>query len=138
MIRQPPRATRTDTLFPYAALFRSHPIARQHLSAHRPAIRRPAAGGARAAIPAVVDRAAPALAGAGPMPRSAALALPVAVRPGVVHLAAALPVPGAATAAMLRHRRRREHCRRCRYRDQESRSEEHTPELQSLLRIPKA
>src|SRR3546814_7460704 len=48
-----------------------HPIARQHLSAHRPAIRRPAAGGARAAIPAVVDRAAPALAGAGPMPRSA-------------------------------------------------------------------
>src|SRR3546814_19295482 len=25
MIRRPPRATRTDTLFPYTTLFRSHP-----------------------------------------------------------------------------------------------------------------
>src|SRR3546814_5023840 len=25
MIRQPPRSTRTDTLFPYTTLFRSHP-----------------------------------------------------------------------------------------------------------------
>src|SRR3546814_6247230 len=27
MIRRPPRATRTDTLFPYTTLFRSHPLA---------------------------------------------------------------------------------------------------------------
>src|SRR3546814_9413473 len=26
MIRRPPRATRTDTLFPYTTLFRSHPV----------------------------------------------------------------------------------------------------------------
>src|SRR3546814_4227716 len=32
MIRRPPRSTRTDTLFPYATLFRSR---------HRPALRRP-------------------------------------------------------------------------------------------------
>src|SRR3546814_1516048 len=30
MIRRPPRATRTDTLFPYTTLFRSGAIARQH------------------------------------------------------------------------------------------------------------
>src|SRR3546814_19804811 len=27
MIRRPPRSTRTDTLFPYTTLFRSHPVA---------------------------------------------------------------------------------------------------------------
>src|SRR3546814_7691530 len=27
MIRRPPRSTRTDTLFPYTTLFRSHPLA---------------------------------------------------------------------------------------------------------------
>src|SRR3546814_7032653 len=32
MIRRPPRSTRTDTLFPYTTLFRSHP--RRH--PHRP------------------------------------------------------------------------------------------------------
>src|SRR3546814_20215246 len=26
MIRRPPRSTRTDTLFPYTTLFRSHPV----------------------------------------------------------------------------------------------------------------
>src|SRR3546814_10829071 len=29
MIRRPPRSTRTDTLFPYTTLFRSHPPRRQ-------------------------------------------------------------------------------------------------------------
>src|SRR3546814_1635802 len=29
MIRRPPRSTRTDTLFPYTTLFRSHGIGRQ-------------------------------------------------------------------------------------------------------------
>src|SRR3546814_1530656 len=28
MIRRPPRSTRTDTLFPYTTLFRSHPVLR--------------------------------------------------------------------------------------------------------------
>src|SRR3546814_8968283 len=28
MIRRPPRSTRTDTLFPYTTLFRSHPVPR--------------------------------------------------------------------------------------------------------------
>src|SRR3546814_5457009 len=30
MIRRPPRSTRTDTLFPYTTLFRSHPYAASH------------------------------------------------------------------------------------------------------------
>src|SRR3546814_14618453 len=30
MIRRPPRSTRTDTLFPYTTLFRSHAAARLH------------------------------------------------------------------------------------------------------------
>src|SRR3546814_2290677 len=29
MIRRPPRSTRTDTLFPYTTLFRSHALARE-------------------------------------------------------------------------------------------------------------
>src|SRR3546814_21068301 len=30
MIRRPPRSTRTDTLFPYTTLFRSHPPGQDH------------------------------------------------------------------------------------------------------------
>src|SRR3546814_2828391 len=30
MIRRPPRSTRTDTLFPYTTLFRSHPVHIDH------------------------------------------------------------------------------------------------------------
>src|SRR3546814_8713115 len=33
MIRRPPRSTRTDTLFPYTTLFRSHGRARHRVSA---------------------------------------------------------------------------------------------------------
>src|SRR3546814_19565132 len=29
MIRRPPRSTRTDTLFPYTTLFRSHPVGQE-------------------------------------------------------------------------------------------------------------
>src|SRR3546814_1990781 len=37
MIRRPPRSTRTDTLFPYTTLFRSHPIDSSACQAdHRP------------------------------------------------------------------------------------------------------
>src|SRR3546814_3420860 len=35
MIRRPPRSTRTDTLFPYTTLFRSHRRARTSADAHR-------------------------------------------------------------------------------------------------------
>src|SRR3546814_1304095 len=33
MIRHPPRSTRTDTLFPYPTLFRSHVFAQSHFAA---------------------------------------------------------------------------------------------------------
>src|SRR3546814_1983643 len=48
MIRRPPRSTRTDTLFPYTTLFRSHPGQRQAgLLQRAPSRRHPAAiGGA--------------------------------------------------------------------------------------------
>src|SRR3546814_3085407 len=35
MIRRPPRSTRTDTLFPYTTLFRSHVILLEYLAACR-------------------------------------------------------------------------------------------------------
>src|SRR3546814_18467117 len=77
-IRRPPRATRTDTLFPYTTLFRSRGVAAEIWTAHRP-------------FPA--DREADGAAGAG-------------------------------------HRK-------CRHRAGAlaPRSEEHTSELQSLMRI---
>src|SRR3546814_14880245 len=37
MIRPPPRSTRTDTLFPYTTLFRSHPAAQYNPRRPRPA-----------------------------------------------------------------------------------------------------
>src|SRR3546814_11849845 len=36
IIRRPPRSTRTDTLFPYPTLFRSHPRHRGDPPRHRP------------------------------------------------------------------------------------------------------
>src|SRR3546814_9416335 len=39
MLRRPPRSTRTDTLFPYTTLFRSHPcslVSRAHLIIKKP------------------------------------------------------------------------------------------------------
>src|SRR3546814_3610994 len=90
MIRRPPRSTRTDTLFPYTTLFRSHPPARQ------PAPRR----GSRVQPPARIT-------GRTRSPRTA---------PGQSRgTAARLPRPTSPLAA--------------------ERSEEHTSELQSLMRI---
>src|SRR3546814_9506825 len=47
MIRRPPRSTRTDTLFPYTTLFRSHPLCGTAFAGrvgpgvhHRPRLRR--------------------------------------------------------------------------------------------------
>src|SRR3546814_5265271 len=84
MLRRPPRSTRTDTLFPYTTLFRSH---------QRPAHFLRRFEGVRGARP----RRAPGAA--------ARHGQPVAVRPG-----------------------------RDRF-PQQARSEEHTSELQSLMRI---
>src|SRR3546814_1061994 len=88
MLRRPPRSTRTDTLFPYTTLFRSHagaPVPLRHRNRRFPYVRAPVA------------------------------AAPVGGRPP------RLP-------------------RRCRRRDDRRprlgpRSEEHTSELQSLMRI---
>src|SRR3546814_5639765 len=54
MIRRPPRATRTDTLFPYTTLFRSHAhrapakAGAQDHAAHRSKLWAPAFAGAQA------------------------------------------------------------------------------------------
>src|SRR3546814_3008255 len=85
MIRLPPRATRTDTLFPYTTLFRSLQRARLERQADAAAADSHAPGGRSA------DRVSD-----GP-----------------------------------HHRRRR----RARHRADAARSEEHTSELQSLMRI---
>src|SRR3546814_1753059 len=41
MLRRPPRSTRTDTLFPYTTLFRSHGCAGHEVWFHWPGMRRP-------------------------------------------------------------------------------------------------
>src|SRR3546814_20186868 len=49
MVRRPPRSTRTDTLFPYTTLFRSHSCCRSWQDApHTPAARISACGRERA------------------------------------------------------------------------------------------
>src|SRR3546814_4811450 len=45
MIRRPPRSTRTDTLFPYTTLFRSHPRRQPRRQRHGNPCRPPQAGG---------------------------------------------------------------------------------------------
>src|SRR3546814_6972241 len=140
MVRRQPRATRTDTLFPYTTLFRSVAAARAavvRLAAHRlpvvvvagtVAVARTIVATARhefgaAAVgnpdpPAVVTPAAPLHAGCirqAPRQAHAAARIDVAVpRAPVLGLAADRAV--AVTASRIR-------------------SEEHTSELQSLMRI---
>src|SRR3546814_3913980 len=41
MIRRPPRSTRTDTLFPYTTLFRSHAVLHGGRTAQQPVAGRP-------------------------------------------------------------------------------------------------
>src|SRR3546814_4818525 len=107
MIRRPPRSTRTDTLFPYTTLFRS--AVRRH--------RRGARGGR---LPALLCRPrarrlwrAAAAAGAD---RRAQRDLAARARRLSLHLAVELPAGDFHGAGG-------------------GRSEEHTPELQSLMRI---
>src|SRR3546814_12359641 len=97
MIRRPPRATRTDTLFPYTTLFRSEPIAIQA----RPPMRQPSPPPSRSARH---DHHRPAF--------------------GVPSLHFPLPLTDSAASGVAIHHSLRSPCR----------SEEHTSELQSLMR----
>src|SRR3546814_957843 len=134
MIRRPPRATRTDTLFPSTSLFRSGLSQSRGADADAPAARggdRRRRGGARAAE----GRAGHRLRGARLL-RAAAEVLHGRLGPPVPqHLAgrqgAALPRGGVDHLAHLRPRRRQEPARDL----AALRSEEHTSELQSLMRI---
>src|SRR3546814_2272224 len=98
MIRRPPRATRTDTLFPYTTLFRSHAgpdLQNIDGIAHMPV------GTGRRVAPRAIHRPGWAVAGHGGL----------AVGLHLAHGAALKIVPPGV------------------------RSEEHTSELQSLMRI---
>src|SRR3546814_1602623 len=58
MIRRPPRSTRTDTLFPYTTLFRSHVAGLGLRCGHyRPALGLEPAGGAGHGVVVPVDQA---------------------------------------------------------------------------------
>src|SRR3546814_8980769 len=126
MVRRPPRSTRTDTLFPYTTLFRSHPALPAvgdagdgaHCLCGRPASRpfgraRPVDGGLCQGLwPASAARA------------RADLRLQQERRADAAPRAAQRGVP--ARAPQRRGRQRRQVA---------IRSEEHTSELQSLMRI---
>src|SRR3546814_9010353 len=104
MIRRPPRSTRTDTLFPYTTLFRSHK-APLHLKKRMKVERNQR------------DRPAPPVPGASlPGPASGA-------------------APGADSAAKYYPCINESLTPRGVYCSREQRSEEHTSELQSLMRI---
>src|SRR3546814_4710332 len=109
MIRRPPRSTRTDTLFPYTTLFRS--------SNRRPVFRRHGVAPAGRALCRHRSRSAPA--------RRARLERTQADRTG--------------WSVQVHPRRRVPHVQPGRDRDAaeggQERSEEHTSELQSLMRI---
>src|SRR3546814_7336235 len=111
MIRRPPRSTRTDTLFPYTTLFRSVPVEAHSLALVTVALSKP-----RQAV------------GASPAPKQSAVcygAWPTGCR-SAPHEASTKKgssamqsaAPSRLAAAM-----------------PNSRSEEHTSELQSLMRI---
>src|SRR3546814_3872644 len=125
MIRRPPRSTRTDTLFPYTTLFRS----RERLGDLRGVVQalRDARG---------LDLATALRALAAPLPRPA-LRLEIdddvqVTDPGVAE--AILRLVQEALTNSARHADADVvHVRLAR--DGEARSEEHTSELQSLMRI---
>src|SRR3546814_5451307 len=113
MIRLPPRSTRTDTLFPYTTLFRSATSTSEEQAARTlyrslfPSF---------PSFPAPLAEAAPAGTVAGPI---GADPTPVALVQDALR-AAVVVAPVGAVEAVQAHR---------------SRSEEHTSELQSLMRI---
>src|SRR3546814_6360048 len=113
MIRRPPRSTRTDTLFPYTTLFRSVGVVDAHQGAvarrlHQPLVDGEGAHG-RGHVPAVrleVDNRV----------------LHRDLREGVIDVG-------------IRPARRADDADLGQRRDAAARSEEHTSELQSLMRI---
>src|SRR3546814_9546240 len=126
MIRRPPRSTRTDTLFPYTTLFRSHPGLEIALAAFE------------AAALDIAARTADARGIGGPQ---FSLRLERREFPdredGEQHGADDRPRQASAPAAPFLPRWRRIRGRRSRGRRgrRRRRSEEHTSELQSLMRI---
>src|SRR3546814_3214204 len=101
MIRRPPRSTRTDTLFPYTPLFRSH------------------AGGPPPSTPAAAS--------VEPVAEPAAESVPEPdPEPDIIEASEASPM-GHDRIELARA-----------YVELGDRSEEHTSELQSLMRIPYA
>src|SRR3546814_3369804 len=127
MIRRPPRSTRTDTLLPYTTLFRSAQGIDQ--------LRRLAADGV---LPGAhrLDHAGQIAIGLLPFPLHLDDAVFIALQRGLHRLQQRLqlrlallarlaePLLGPLQKVLLRHFQRR--------------SEEHTSELQSLMRIPYA
>src|SRR3546814_5025789 len=107
MIRRPPRSTRTDTLFPYTTLFRSR---QQRLKLR--------GGGGRRVFPDAEDAAKSAAIGIAHLHRLAAEDDAL-----TIERAAEVPPDDRNPAMPSRHHHFR------------SRSEEHTSELQSLMRI---
>src|SRR3546814_6754297 len=106
MIRRPPSSTRTDTLFPYTTLFRSRPAGRADHSRSRVCAIRPR--------------------------RIAAID---ANRPRWSAQAPATQAPRATASASCGLQSHDQPPPQQHERDQQQRSEEHTSELQSLMRI---
>src|SRR3546814_9525296 len=113
MIRRPPRSTRTDTLFPYTTLFRSLPF-------------QDAAPAEGSGLPGLWT------AGGFIGDTVGAAASERGNSHAGNHAGPRLPLDPTARAALVPHGARHRHRRR---RGGDDRSEEHTSELQSLMRI---
>src|SRR3546814_7024075 len=125
MIRRPPRATRTDTLFPYTTLFRSpvggHRARRIRACARRPLVAARMDADVRTPQRAAADRAR----------RRRRL---LAGQPAGTVACAAGADPGAGAAGRAGHRQADDRAAAHRRR-RAVRSEEHTYELPSLMRL---
>src|SRR3546814_7573900 len=118
MIRRPPRATRTDTLFPYTTLFRSPPLTK----------------GDRGRSVLVPRRLLRQIAAFVAVERAAAVTKFVG-RGGADRIERPIHVTRAGLDRMLDVCTPEERCRLILCDDDGTRSEEHTSELQSLMRI---
>src|SRR3546814_4705306 len=128
MVRLPPRSTRTDTLFPYTTLFRSY---------SRRQTKKPASPGEKLAGPSE-RKGQTGRGNARPEP----LKLRVRVRQSFrgpfrpsAHRLRSRSARAGRRSSRGRSAAKRERRDRARNRPQRSRSEEHTSELQSLMRI---
>src|SRR3546814_3161853 len=129
MIRRPPISTRTDTLFPYTTLFRSFLHARLRDDPERPErLNNLPVEKFAAAIGFDADR------GNGSPTFEAAMGVD-GIRQYSVHLRLLHWIEGTWRAALKRRDFKRRGCRNAARLGARSRSEEHTSELQSLMRI---